>query len=54
MMYQMSALVYLSGYGYCITVDDNKNKHIGSLDSLDEVVSMISDIMTVKGEDFYE
>lgn len=46
--------VYRRGFGYRITVDDNKNRHIGSLDSLDEVVSMISDIMTVKGEDFYE
>ena len=45
--------VYTRGYGYRIIIDDNKNRHIGSLDGLDEVVSMISDIMTVKGEDFY-
>lgn len=46
--------VYRRGFWYRITVDDNKNRHIGSFDSLDEVVSMISDIMTVKGENFYE
>lgn len=46
--------VYKRDYEYDIIVDDNKNKHIGSLDNLDEVVSMISDIMVIKGEDFYE
>ena len=45
--------VYKLGKEYRLAVAD-KNMHIGSLDSLDEVVSMISDIMIAKCDDFYE
>ena len=41
--------VYSRGYGYRVEIV-GRNGHIGSLDSLDEVVSMISDFMAIMAE----
>lgn len=41
--------VYSRGYGYRVEIV-GRSGHIGSLDSLDEVVSMISDFMAIMAE----